>query len=174
MTFDKRGNDPPDYLALGAAAVTAGLHIFLRDTAAAPFYIVFACAFWLAFVLWHARRRPAVLRRWGFRAVGTTGLAALYVRSTFAIATSGHLVSRTAGLARFSTCGFWVSIRGWRLSHRRQRAEQRQRHAHPRRLRTAQLCASSPRYSGCSPMYSATKEHCATTFNSRSRASSSP
>lgn len=69
IAIDKRGNDPHrDYFALGAAAVTAGLHILLKGTAAAPFYIIFACAFWLAFVLWHARRRPDALRRWGFRA----------------------------------------------------------------------------------------------------------
>lgn len=65
----KRTDDPrPDYFALGAAAATAGLHLFLRGTAAAPVYIIFACVFWLAFVLWRGRSRPGTLRRWGFRA----------------------------------------------------------------------------------------------------------
>lgn len=68
MTFRGTKDDPrPDYFALGAAAVTAGLHLLLTGTAAAPFYIVLACVFWLAFVLWRAHRHPGTLLRWGFR-----------------------------------------------------------------------------------------------------------
>lgn len=50
-----------------AVAATGVLHLVCKPLGLQWFYIVVAVAFWIGVVVLTAKRRPAVLREWGFR-----------------------------------------------------------------------------------------------------------
>jgi hypothetical protein len=66
-TRDTTNTDRPRWGEVLAVAATGVLHLVCKPLGLQGFYIVAAVSFWLGVVVLTGRRRPAVLREWGFR-----------------------------------------------------------------------------------------------------------
>ena len=67
LTRDTTSTDRPRWGEVTAVAATGALHLVCKPLGLQAFYIVAAVAFWIGVVILMAKRRPAVLREWGFR-----------------------------------------------------------------------------------------------------------